>query len=224
MGEARNRNIRIGIVDNDPYALKVFGALIERMSSDFAVIWTCDLGAVAISRCLSPTKRPDVLVTDMSMGDVPGTEVCRAIRTKTPEVGLVGVTSYALASFHDEAARSGAQALVGKTDLNGIALAIRNAAQGLSTNELVLGDEGSGNSLSFMDAATAYAVLEDTSYVHRGALSGKERDTLRMYADGSTTKEIAERLGISVALWRLLNAAHSPNSALAVALMPYQSA
>lgn len=42
MGEARNRNIRIGIVDNDPYALKVFGALIERMSSDFAVIWTCD--------------------------------------------------------------------------------------------------------------------------------------------------------------------------------------
>lgn len=90
-------------------------------------------------------------------------------------------------------------ALVGKTDLNGIALAIRNAAQGLSTNELVLGDEGSGNSLSFMDAATAYAVLEDTSYAHRGALSGKERDTLRMYADGSTTKEIAERLGISVA-------------------------
>ena len=69
MEEARNRNIRIGIVDNDPYALKVFGALIERMSSDFAVIWTCDLGAVAISRCLSPTKRPDVLVTDMSMGD-----------------------------------------------------------------------------------------------------------------------------------------------------------
>lgn len=37
MEEARNRNIRIGIVDN-PYALKVFGALIERMSSDFAVI------------------------------------------------------------------------------------------------------------------------------------------------------------------------------------------
>ena len=56
-----------------------------------------------------------------------------------------------------------------------------------------------GNSLSFMDAATAYAVLEDTSYAHRGALSGKERNTLRMYADGSTTKEIAERLGISVA-------------------------
>lgn len=54
----------------------------------------------------------------------------------------MGVTSYALASFHDEAARCGAQALVGKTDLNGIALAIRNAAQGLSTNELVLGDEG----------------------------------------------------------------------------------
>lgn len=39
MGEVRNRNILIGIVDNDPYALKVFGTLIERMSSDFAVIY-----------------------------------------------------------------------------------------------------------------------------------------------------------------------------------------
>ena len=126
--------------------------------------------------------------------------------------------------FHDEAARCGAQALVGKTDLNGIALAIRNAAQGLSTNELVLGDEGSGNSLSFMDAATAYAVLEDTSYAHCGALSGKERDTLRMYADGSTTKESPSDWASAWPLWRLLNAAHSPNSALAVALMPYQSA
>ena len=58
MGEVRNRNILIGIVDNDPYALKVFGTLIERMSSDFAVIWTCDLGAVAITtRVHIPTTR-----------------------------------------------------------------------------------------------------------------------------------------------------------------------
>lgn len=49
MEEARNRNIRIGIVDNDPYALKVFGALIERMSSDFAVIWTCDLECIILT-------------------------------------------------------------------------------------------------------------------------------------------------------------------------------
>ena len=221
MEEARNRNIRIGIVDNDPYALKVFGALIERMSSDFAVIWTCDLGAVAISRCLSPTKRPDVLVTDMSMGDVPGTEVCRAIRAKTPEVGLVGVTSYALASFHDEAARCGAQALVGKTDLNGIALAIRNAAQGLPTNELVLGDEESGNSLSFMDAATAYAVLEDTSYAHFPAKNATPCACMRT---GQPPRKSPSDWASAWPLWRLLNAAHSPNSALAVAPMPYQSA
>ena len=38
MDVARNLNLRIGIVEIDPYALKVFGALIERMSSDFAVI------------------------------------------------------------------------------------------------------------------------------------------------------------------------------------------
>lgn len=183
--------IRIGIVDNDPYALKVFRAMIERMAPDFEVVWTTNLGAVAISRCLSPAKRPDVLVTDMSMGDVPGTEVCRAIRAKTPEVGLVGVTSYALASFRDEAARCGAQALVGKTDLDGLALAIRGAAQGLPANPV----EG-GGAQPFVDAETAHLSLEDAAFVRRGALSAKERDTLRWYAEGLTTKEVAERLGV----------------------------
>ncbi len=37
MEEARS-TARIGIVDNDPYALKVFGANQLNMSSDFAVI------------------------------------------------------------------------------------------------------------------------------------------------------------------------------------------
>ena len=53
--------IRIGIVDNDPYALTVMKTLIERLDAGFEVIWTTDIGAVAISRCVSTAKRPDVL-------------------------------------------------------------------------------------------------------------------------------------------------------------------
>ena len=224
MEEARNRNIRIGIVDNDPYALKVFGALIERMSSDFAVIWTCDLGAVAISRCLSPTKRPDVLVTDMSMGDVPGTEVCRAIRAKTPEVGLVGVTSYALASFHDEAARCGAQALVGKTDLNGIALAIRNAAKDCQPmswywemRRAVI------RCPSWMpQPPTRCSKIRHTRTVAR--FPAKNATPCACMRTGQPPRKSPSDWASAWPLWRLLNAAHSPNSALAVAPMPYQSA
>nr|WP_223852155.1 response regulator transcription factor [Bifidobacterium myosotis] len=203
--ERTSAPIRIGLVDNDPYAVKVLQTMIERMGADFRVVWTCDLGAVAISRCLNPAKRPDVLVTDMSMGDVPGTEVCRAIRVKTPEVGLVCVTSYSLASFRDEAVRCGAQALVAKTDLSGIAHGIRCAARGMPMdgdgdgNGAGDGDAAGSKESGFMDAASAHMLLEDAGYVARGALSAKERETLRLYAEGLTTREIAVRLGVSAA-------------------------
>ncbi|WP_420897318.1 DNA-binding response regulator [Bifidobacterium goeldii] len=201
--------------------------MIARMDARFEVIWTSELGAVAIRRCLSTAKRPDVLVTDMSMRDVPGTEVCRAIRVKTPKVGVVGVTSYAVTSFCAEAARCGMQALIAKTDLNGMATAIRNAARGMATNACgrsdrlddggevggtgIVGDgvgrtgaagaafAGATADVRFLDAASAHMLLEDGSYERRGALSAKERDTLRLYAEGLATKEIAAAYGVSEA-------------------------
>ncbi|NEG79173.1 response regulator transcription factor [Bifidobacterium avesanii] len=192
--DARGAVICVGVLDNDPYALKMLESMIVRLDPSFAIAWVTELGAVAISRCLSPAKRPDVLVTDMSLRDVPGTEVCRAIRTKTPRVGLVGITSYALDAFRDEAARCGAQALVGKTDLAGLALAIRGAAAGLASGT------------AFMDAVDAHVLLEDAALAAGGtgartgvgALSAKERETLRRYADGETTKEIAAAMGVGV--------------------------
>ena len=79
--------IRIGIVDNDPYALTVMKTLIERLDAGFEVIWTTDIGAVAISRCVSTAKRPDVLVTDMAMAGADGPEISRAIRARTSQGG-----------------------------------------------------------------------------------------------------------------------------------------
>lgn len=184
-------SIRIGVVDNDPYALKVLSAMIGQLDPGFTVMWTTELGAVAIGRCLRPATRPDVLVTDMSMRDVSGTEVCRAIRTKTPDVGLVGITSYALSSFSDEVARCGAQALVAKTDVRSLAEAIRAAAEGKA-----LGGE------TFHSAIETHLALEDESLAsgaRTGALSAKERETLRRYADGLDTHQIADELGVSPA-------------------------
>lgn len=194
--------IRVGLLDNDPYALKMLETMIVRLDPRFEVAWTTELGAVAISRCLSPVRRPDVLVTDMSLRDVAGTEVCRAIRTKTPDVGLVAITSYALEAFRDEAARCGAQALVGKTDLRGLAEAIRRAARGLRYAPDA--DPGSLAGQVFLDAADSHVLLEDAALAggpgtrNAGALSAKERETLRRYADGESTRQIAAAMGVGV--------------------------
>lgn len=205
-------SIRIGIVDNDPYALTVMKTLIERLDTGFEVIWTTDIGAVAISRCVSVTKCPDVLVTDMAMAGADGPEVSRAIRARTSQVGIVGVTSYTVSSFREAAALSGMQALVAKTDIANLRNAICDAAQGRAY-QAPIGEEyaaaesdrisgatqtSGGETVRFMDLRDANNYIEDQQYLRHGKLSNKERETLRLYADGLSTKEIAERMGVSV--------------------------
>lgn len=204
--------IRIGIVDNDPYALTVMKTLIERLDAGFEVIWTTDIGAVAISRCVSTAKRPDVLVTDMAMAGADGPEISRAIRARTSQVGIVGVTSYTVSSFREAAAFSGMQALVAKTDIANLRNAICDAAQGKAYRMPIKACDGveggrtfeatqatNGEAVRFMDLQDASNYIEDQQYARQGKLSNKERETFRLYADGLNTKEIAGRMGVSVA-------------------------
>ena len=184
--------IRIGIVDNDPYALTVMKTLIERLDAGFEVIWTTDIGAVAISRCVSTAKRPDVLVTDMAMAGADGPEISRAIRARTSQVGIVGVTSYTVSSFREAAAFSGMQALVAKMPIKAC-----DGVEGGRTFEAT--QATNGEAVRFMDLQDASNYIEDQQYARQGKLSNKERETLRLYADGLNTKEIAGRMGVSVA-------------------------
>ena len=56
-----------------------------------------------------------------------------------------------------------------------------------------------GEAVRFMDLQDASNYIEDQQYARQGKLSNKERETLRLYADGLNTKEIAGRMGVSVA-------------------------
>ena len=191
--------IRIGIVDNDPYALTVMKTLIERLDAGFEVIWTTDIGAVAISRCVSTAKRPDVLVTDMAMAGADGPEISRAIRARTSQVGIVGVTSYTVSSFREAAAFSGMQALVDAAQGKAYRMPIKacDGVEGGRTFEAT--QATNGEAVRFMDLQDASNYIEDQQYARQGKLSNKERETLRLYADGLNTKEIAGRMGVSVA-------------------------
>jgi two-component system, NarL family, response regulator DevR len=194
--------VRIGIVDNDPYALAVMKTVIERLDADFAVVWTTDIGAVAISRCLNVAKCPDVLVTDMAMTGADGAEVSRAIRMRASHVGIVGVTSYAVSSFYEAAASCGMQSLVAKTDMPNLGNAIRAAAQGKAYQISLAEDdvESVGKEFPhFMDVPEVNDCIEEQQYSKRGKLSNRERETLHLYAEGLSTKEIAAHMNVSVA-------------------------
>lgn len=149
------RAIRIGVLDNDPFALDAMCAMISAVSKDFRVMWSTGSPAVAIEHCHNPHTRPEVLVLDMALGGITGADVCRRIRRRTGGTGIVCVTSYSVDVYQREAIASGAQGLFAKERLRtDIAVAIRWAAQGLPADEQA--------AVGFRDAQTAYGLLSGT--------------------------------------------------------------
>ncbi|WP_240950978.1 response regulator [Bifidobacterium olomucense] len=187
--------IRIGVLDNDPFALDAMCAMIAAMSRDFRIVWSTGSPAVAIEHCHNAHTRPDVLVLDMALGGITGADVCRRIRRRTSEVGVICVTSYSTDAYRDEAIKAGVQGLLAKEQLKtDIADAVRRAAVGKPT--------AAQASLGFHDAASAHALLSGTvparmSDDMKDSLSAREKDILRLYAQRLTTDEIAARLGIT---------------------------
>ena len=194
--ESLGSGISVGVVDNDPYAAKMLGTIIARLCPDARIAWTVTLGVAAVRRCLDEATRPDVLVTDMAMEDIGGVDVTRQIRSRSAKPGIVCVTSYSLGEYETAAADAGAQACVAKTDLQGLAAAITAAADGLPYQPDAAADSDTHHPV-FLSAAEAYERLrvrgQESSAA--SALSAKEREVLRRYAQGEDTNGIATALG-----------------------------
>lgn len=107
-------HIRIGLVENDPYALALLRPQIERLDPRFRVLWAVSTGAKAIHHCLFASPRPQVLVIDMGLSDMPGTRVCEILRQHDCPAGVVGITALPTADWAARLAACGGQALIAK--------------------------------------------------------------------------------------------------------------
>lgn len=191
--------ITVGIVDNDTLTLAALRTLLNRMNG-ITVAWTVENGNHAIDLCLEPRTRPNVLLVDLSMEPIPGTEICHRIRTAGIPLGVVCITSFTLQTYAAQAAATGAQAIVSKTDLPGIQLAIRQAAQGHASPSPVVG-------ITFHNvnntANTANPVTHDTTgttgttATSENLPSERELQIIRMLANGMETDEISQSLALS---------------------------
>lgn len=138
-----NSRITIALVDNDAMALMALRSLLAREGA--AVLWTAQLGAAAIQRCIRAQDRPDVLLVDMALTDMTGIDVCRAVRRWAPELPMLGMTAYDPAVYQDAAYEAGATAVISKDDIAAITRMIRRLviqrAVGLSANAMPVGTQ-----------------------------------------------------------------------------------
>ena len=142
--------------------------------------------AVAQARLL----RPEVIVMDIAMPELNGVEATRLILAELPQARVVALSMYADRRFVAEVLRAGALGYVLKDGaFEELALAIRTVTQGKT----------------YLSPSIAGLVVEEL--VRRtaapgtpslGGLTPRERQVLKLLADGMRPREIAQELAISV--------------------------
>ncbi len=129
--------------------------------------------------------RPDVAILDLEMPVLGGVEAGRVIRETRPEVRLVALTAHAEEHYVLEAVEAGFRGYILKSQP---AAQIIEALDEVMRGAVLLGP---GPSAVVVDGYLGRAQPE------RDALTPREREVLRLVAEGRTTKEIARALGIS---------------------------
>jgi len=147
-----------------------------RLAGDFEVVGAAGSGREAITLCAG--SKPDVLLVDLAMPDVDGLAVIREVRARGYCLRAVLLTMHKHASVAADARKAGAAGYVLKEEVfDELADVVRAVAAGEK----------------FVDPAGLVAGSGEAP-----ALSPREQSVLLLIVSGQTTKEIADRLALSV--------------------------
>lgn len=154
--------------------------------------WVANGGREAIA--LSHERRPpDVMLVDMSLVDMSGTDVCREIRAGNATTAILGITSYPIERYAADISECGAQGIVEKTNVRTIADAIRTLACG----EVLMPPPQCRN-VSFNTAIRSHnRETERSAKRNTPSLGLREIQVLELTLHGYDQNEISAQLGVS---------------------------
>jgi NarL family two-component system response regulator LiaR len=123
--------LRILIVDDDPAARSLIRESLAR-DAGMQVVGEAEDGARGVE--LAASLAPDVVLMDLSLGEMHGLEAARRIRQERPQAAILLVTSYGYEELGERAREAGHSvpytACVGKQEVaQRLAPAIRAAVQ-----------------------------------------------------------------------------------------------
>ncbi len=175
------------LVDDHPVMRRGLRMIIDD-EADLDV--THEAGTAEDALALIDSQLPDLIVADISLPGMSGIELTKHLHALHPELPVLIVSRHDEALYAERALRAGARGYVMKLEASDtIVAAIRRILRGgiyvsMDVNDRLLGHVAAGRS-----TATA-SPLE--------LLSDRELDVFRMTGQGQTTREIAERLHLSV--------------------------
>jgi DNA-binding NarL/FixJ family response regulator len=168
----------------DDHAILMDG-LVNLLRQEFEVVGVAGDGRTMIE--MAKDKRPDVIVTDISMPHLNGIDAARIIRKEVPSSRFLFLTMHADLPLAEEAVRVGASGFILKTcDLSEFVKAIQSVAKGATYITPLLAGE-----LVSTLMTGRLQTPRDTP------LSSRQREVLQLLAEGKTMKEAAALMGIS---------------------------
>src|SRR5215468_11206598 len=169
---------RITVLLADDHATLIDG-LVAMLGRDFQVVGgACD-GRTMIE--MAKEKRPDVIVTDISMPDLNGIDAARILRQDIPSTKILFLTMHSDFPLVEEAFRVGASGFVLKMcDMSEVMKAIHSVAKGSTYITPQLAED------------LISILTTGPKKPPRGTpLTSRQREVLQLLAEGKTMKEAA---------------------------------
>ena len=182
-----NDPIRVVVVDDHTLMRQGTVGLLQSQD-DIEVVGEASTGREGIDLVAELT--PDVVLMDIAMPGISGLDATRELNSRFPEIKVLILTMHDREDYFFEALRAGASGYVLKgADVQELLAAVRAAKRG----EVYLQPAASKALVS--DYLRRAAQGEDRE--RYGGLTDREREILRLIAQGMTTPEIAKDLVLS---------------------------
>ncbi|HSW58433.1 MAG TPA: response regulator transcription factor [Dehalococcoidales bacterium] len=181
------KRIRILIVDDHTLVRQGIRALLG-LNAEVEIVGEGADGREAID--LVRVLKPDIVLMDLAMRHLGGIEATRIIRREFPSTKVIALTQYDDSEYVIPVVEAGARGFVNKmaspTELS-------TAIQAVYRGESYLSSTAAAALVDLCQTETSGTGDKEPYFL----LSDREKETLKLVAEGLSTREIAEKLVVS---------------------------